>query len=306
MGLSAAFIAFPQNVFMPMRLAVSVLAVCALPLLAGCGSDGGSEAERMAEEHEGDTPTATEAAQAPETPVEGRTVTYGKQNGTDRTGYLAVPANADSVRSARGGDALPGIVVIHEWWGLNDNVRAATRRLAGEGYRALAVDLYGDAVAETPDSAQALMGQAMGEPSRLVENVLDGRAYLTSEADAPRTALLGWCFGGGMTYRALADEASAFDAAVAYYGTPDPLAGEALQALETPILAHFGTQDQAVPIDAARRFRERAGDAGKSLAYHEYDAGHAFANPSGESYEPAAAEQAWTRTTDFLRTHLTR
>ena len=289
-----------------MRVDGFVLILCTLPLLIGCGSDGGSEAERMAEEHEGDTPTATEAAQAPKIPVEGRTVTYGQQNGTARTGYLAAPADVDSVRSARGGDALPGIVVIHEWWGLNDNVRAATRRLAGEGYRALAVDLYGGAVAETPDSAQALMGQAMREPSRLVENVRDGRAYLSSEADAPRTALLGWCFGGGMTYRTLAEEASAFDAAVAYYGTPDPLAGEALQALETPILAHFGTQDQAVPIDAARKFRDRMEDAGTSLAYHEYDAGHAFANPSGESYEPAAAEQAWTRTTDFLQTHLTR
>ena len=258
----------------------------------------------MAEEHEGDTPTATEAAQAPEIPVEGRTVTYTQQNGTDQTGYLAVPANEDSVRSAHGGDALPGIVVIHEWWGLNDNVRAATRRLAGEGYRALAVDLYGNAVAETPDSAQALMGRAMRDASRLVENVLDGRAYLTSETGAPRTALLGWCFGGGMTYRTLANDASGFDAAVAYYGTPEPLSGTALQELETPILAHFGTEDQAVSIDAARGFRDRMEDTGKSLSYHEYDAGHAFANPSGESYQPAAAGQAWTRTTDFLRTHL--
>lgn len=258
----------------------------------------------MAEEHEGDTPTATEAAQAPAVPVEGRTVSYGQQNGTDLTGYLAAPANVDSVRSARDADALPGIVVIHEWWGLNDNVRAATRRLAGEGYRALAVDLYGDAVAETPDSAQALMGRAMEDPAPLVENVLAGRSYLASEAGVPRTAVLGWCFGGGMTYRALANEASAFEAAVAYYGTPDPLSGDALQALETPVLAHFGTQDQAVSIDAARRFRDRMNDAGTSLSYHEYDAGHAFANPSGESYDPDAAEQAWTRTTDFLRTHL--
>jgi dienelactone hydrolase len=150
------------------------------------------------------------------------------------------------------------------------------------------VDLYGGAVAETPDSAQALMGQAMREPSRLVENVRDGRAYLSSEADAPRTALLGWCFGGGMTYRTLAEEASAFDAAVAYYGTPDPLAGEALQALETPILAHFGTQDQAVPIDAARKFRDRMEDAGTSLAYHEYER----TSPGRRSRGPASTSGA--------------
>jgi len=258
----------------------------------------------MADEHEGDTPTATEAAQRPAIPVDGRTVTYWQQDGSDVTGYLAAPTNADSVRSARGVDALPGIVVIHEWWGLNDNVRAATRRLAGEGYRALAVDLYGNAVAKTPDSAQALMGRAMENPERQVENVLAGRAYLSAEADAPRTAVLGWCFGGGMTYRTLATDPAVFDAAVAYYGTPEPLSGDALQALETPVLAHFGTQDQAVSIDAARSFRDRMNDAEKSLSYHEYDAGHAFANPSGERYNPAAADTAWTRTTDFLRRHL--
>lgn len=258
----------------------------------------------MAEEHAGDTPTATDAAQAPTIPVESRTVSYWTQDGSDVTGYLAAPANADSVLSARESDALPGIVVIHEWWGLNENVRAATRRLAGEGYRTLAVDLYDGAVAETPDSAQALMGRAMKAPSQLVENVVAARAYLTAEMDAPRTAVLGWCFGGGMTYRTLASSPSAFDAAVAYYGNPEPLSGDALQALNTPILAHFGTQDQAVSIESARRLRDRMTEAGKSLSYHEYDAGHAFANPSGDSYEPAAADRAWSRTTAFLQTHL--
>ena len=258
----------------------------------------------MAEEHEGDTPMATEAAQAPAIPVEGRTVTYGQQDGTDLTGYLAAPANVDSVRSARGTEALPGIVVIHEWWGLNENIRAATRRLAGQGYRALAVDLYNDAVAETPDSAQAIMGRVMETPSRLVANVNMGRSYLESDADAPRTAVLGWCFGGGMTFRTLANAPTDFDAAVAYYGNPEPLTGEAQQALDVPVMAHFGTQDQAVSIDAARSLRDRMESAGKALSYHEYEAGHAFANPSGESYDAEAAEQAWRRTTEFLQTHL--
>jgi len=286
-----------------MRSSVILFLLSSL-FLMGCGADQNSEADRMAEEHEGDTPTATDAAQAPAIPVEGRTVSYWDQSGSDVTGYLAAPANVDSVLSTRESDALPGIVVIHEWWGLNENVRAATRRLAGEGYRTLAVDLYGGAVAETPDSAQALMGRAMEAPSQLVENVKAARAYLSAETDAPRTAVLGWCFGGGMTYRTLASGPAAFDAAVAYYGNPEPLLGDALQALETPVLAHFGTQDQAVSIESARRLRDRMTEAGKSLAYHEYDAGHAFANPSGESYEPAAAKEAWSRTTSFLKTHL--
>lgn len=258
----------------------------------------------MAEEHEGDTPTATEAAQAPAIPVEGDTVTYGEQDGTDLTGYLAEPASVDSVLDARDADALPGIVVIHEWWGLNDNIRAAARRLAGEGYRALAVDLYGDTVAETPDSAQALMEEAMDAPEQLVDNINMGRSYLTSETDAPRTAVLGWCFGGGLTFRTLANVPSEYDAAVAYYGTPEPLGDEALEALDTPVLAHFGTEDRAVSIEEARSFRDRAEEAGAPVTYHEYEAGHAFANPSGEQYDADAAEQAWGRTSDFLQTHL--
>ncbi|MFO8099081.1 MAG: dienelactone hydrolase family protein [Salinibacter sp.] len=283
-----------------------ILSLFVSALIAGCGGDGetSSEAERMAEEHEGDTPTATEAAQAPAIPVEGRTVSYGEGDGTELTGYLAEPANVDSVLSARDADALPGIVVIHEWWGLNDNIRAATRRLAGEGYRALAVDLYGDAVAESPDSAQALMGRAMEAPEQLVENVNTGRSYLASDADAPRTAVLGWCFGGGMTFRTLANDPVAYDAAVAYYGTPEPLQGEALQALETPVLSHFGTDDQAVSIEEARSFRDRAEEADAPVTVHEYEAGHAFSNPSGDRYDAEAAEEAWERTTEFLEMHL--
>jgi len=263
----------------------------------------------MADEHEGDTPTATHAARAPAIPVEGQPVAYGETDGGEPiTGYRAVPEARDSVLSARGlnpkTDALPGLVVIHEWWGLNDNVRAATRRLAGEGYRALAVDLYGGVVAQTPDSAQALVQDAMETPDRLVANVNQARTYLISEEDVPAVGLLGWCFGGGMTTRTLATGPDAFDAAVVYYGTPDPLSGEALKQLQTPVLAHFGTQDGAIPIKEARAFRDRMETAGKSLSYHEYEAGHAFANPSGERYDAEAASQAWSRTTAFLETHL--
>ena len=79
---------------------------------------------------------------------------------------------------------------------------------------------------------------------------------------------------------------------------------DVLRQTTTPVLAHFGRKDQAVSIETARTFESRFEEAGADGAIHYYDAGHAFANPSGESYEPEAAEQAWTRTTDFLAQHL--
>ena len=278
-------------------------------LLIGCGTDGDSESDRMAEEHEDETPTASEGARAPEVPVTGESVAYTQTaEGEPVEGYAAAPSSPDSVLQAHGmdpsSDRLPGVVVIHEWWGLNDNVRTATRRLAGQGYRALAVDVYEGAVANTPDSAQVLMKRAMGEQEAIMANLQDAHDYLRSEADAPRVAVMGWCFGGGRTFDAVAAAPAQYDAAVAYYGSPESMTTDILEETTTPLLAHFGRNDQAVSPDVAEDFQSRFEEAGAEGAIHFYDAGHAFANPSGDSYEPEAAEQAWSRTTDFLGRHL--
>ena len=262
----------------------------------------------MAEGHEGDTPTATKAAREPTVPVEAREVSYGNTaDGTPITGYLAVPATPDSVLAARDRDpsvdALPGLVVVHEWWGLNDNMRTATRRLAGEGYRALAVDLYADSTAQTPKRAQALMKQATSTPEALMANLRAAHDHLQPNG-ASRVGVLGWCFGGGMTFRALADRPAAFDVAVPYYGTPAPLTAAVLQNLETPVLAHFGRKDNVVPPKQVEALRARLADTEADVQIYEYDAGHAFANPSGKNYNAAAARNAWDRTTTVLQEHL--
>lgn len=294
---------------MAMSLRSAPFIVVALLLLVGCGTDGDSEADRMAEEHENETPTASEGARAPDIPVTAETVAYtqtAEENAVE--GYVAAPSNPDSVLQAHGmdpsSDRLPGVVVIHEWWGLNDNVRTATRRLAGQGYRALAVDVYQGAVANTPDSAQALMKRAMGQEEQLLANLQNAHDYLRSEADAPRVAVLGWCFGGGRTFDAVAAAPTQYDAAVAYYGSPESMTTDILEQTTTPLLSHFGRNDQAVSPDIAEAFQSRFEEAGAEGAVHFYDAGHAFANPSGDSYEPEAAEQAWSRTTDFLEQNL--
>lgn len=288
-----------------------ILLICAVGFGSGCEDPNSSpsSAEQMSEGHEGDTPTATEATREPTVPVETKEVTYAEMaDGSSVTGYHAVPANADSMLSARGLDttvaSLPGIVVIHEWWGLNDNIRAAARRLAGEGYRVLAVDLYGGAVAETPDNAQSLMKEATSSPDQLIANLQGAHEYLEEKEGAPRVAVLGWCFGGGMTFRAVADRPTAFDAAVAYYGTPEAMTTDVLDKLNTPVLAHFGRTDEVVSTDQVEALQSRLEGRDANVQIHQYDAGHAFANPSGEQYDAEAAQNAWMRTTDFLRTHL--
>ena len=295
-----------------MTLRAAAFLLAAVLLGGACTSEtsrDGVSAEAMAEGHEGDTPVATGAARAPAAPVEDEVVTYGQtDDGTPITGYLARPSNPDSVLRAHGRtpgtDALPGLVVIHEWWGLNDNVRAATRRLAGEGYRALAVDLYGDSTAQTPQQAQSLMQAATGDPGQIAANLRTAHQYLQTEGGAARVGVMGWCFGGGMTFRAVADRPTAFDAAVAYYGTPEAMTAPVLEQLTTPVLAHFGREDQVVPPKQVEAFRSRLDGRAVEIQIYMYDAGHAFANPSGESYDAEAAERAWGRTTEFLRSHL--
>lgn len=263
----------------------------------------------MADGHQGDTPTATDATRAPEIPITTKTVSYTQTPDGDAVeGYLAAPERPDSVLSAHGRDPssahLPGIVVIHEWWGLNDNIRAATRRLAGQGYRALAVDLYRGATASSPDSAQALTKSALSRRDQLMANLRAAHDHLRSEAEAPQVAVLGWCFGGSRTFDTVAAAPTRYDAAVAYYGSPEPVTASVLDTLTTPVLAHFGRQDEVVSMKAVRGFQSRLETADATVQVHLYDAGHAFANPSGESYDREAAGEAWSRTTKFLRTHL--
>ena len=132
-------------------------------LLAACADTDADYADRMAHEHAGETPTATAATNGPDSlDVIAEEVVYASLGGTPVTGYLARPEGAAS-------EPLPGLIVIQEWWGLNDNIRAMTRRLAAEGYAALAVDLYEGRVAQTADSARAYVEEAMANEERLTE-----------------------------------------------------------------------------------------------------------------------------------------
>lgn len=281
-------------------------------VVAGCGGEETSESysDDMAEQHEDDRPEATAAAREPMIPVNASVVSYATTDaGESLTGYIAAPENPDSVLAARGmdpeTDALPGVVVIHEWWGLNDNIRAATRRIAGEGYRALAVDLYDGSVAETPDAARGLMQQAMANPDRVVANLSAANAYLREEGRAPRTAVMGWCFGGAMTLNAAINEPQGYEGAVVYYGRVADIQQEEIEPISFPVIGFFGREDSSIPVESVQEFETMMMEAGNDIEIHIYDdAGHAFANPSGTNFNPEAARDAWDRTTAFLQQQL--
>ncbi|WP_437777306.1 dienelactone hydrolase family protein [Sorangium sp. So ce1097] len=208
--------------------------------------------------------------------------------------YLSLPKDAKP--------PIPGVVVIHEWWGLNEHIKHWTDRLAEDGYAALAVDLYGGKVATTPDDAMTAMKAV--DAARGIETVRAAHRFLTTDArvSAPRTGSIGWCFGGAWSLRLAMNEPE-LDAAVIYYGrlVTDPAK---LQAIKAPVLGVFGDRDEGIPPQVVNEFDKALHEAGVEHEVLRYDADHAFANPSGERYDTKAAADAWEKVRRFLAAKL--
>ena len=222
-------------------------------------------------------------------PLKGTTVEIAKSKA-----YLSIPEGAKA--------PMPGIVVIHEWWGLNDHVKHWADRLAAEGYAAVAVDLYEGKVATTPDEANAAMKKV--DPARSKEILLAALAFLKDDprVQAPKRASIGWCFGGKQSLQ-LALAAPDLDAAVMYYGHP-VLEPEALMPMKARLLGIFGTKDKSIPPETVKAFEEALTKANKEHIIESYEAEHAFANPSGAKYDEENASKAWERVQWFLAKHL--
>jgi carboxymethylenebutenolidase len=207
-------------------------------------------------------------------------------------GFLAKP-------SAEG--SYPGVVMIHEWWGLNDNIRNEAQRLAREGYVVLAVDLYNQKVAQNPDEARALVGAF--DQEQAIKNMLAAKAYLQEKEMVTKIASLGWCFGGGQSLQ-LTLNSDDLDATVIYYGRLATDKDE-LKVIDWPVLGIFASEDQGIPVNIVREFEASLNDLGVENEIHIYEgADHAFANPSGDRYNMEAAEDAWEKTLSFLDKNL--
>jgi carboxymethylenebutenolidase len=253
--------------------------------------------EAMAQEHAEDVAQPSPAAQVePARDVTGERLAYAEVENELVYGYFAYPS--DMV------EPLPAIIMIHEWWGLNDNVRAMAERLAGEGYIVLAVDMFGGAVATSPEAARQLMLQVVEEPQSASTNIEQAYGFVNDVAGAPSIASLGWCFGGGWSLNTAMLFPDDLDGVVIYYGqvTDDE---EKLRPINAPILGFFGDADRGISVESVESFKQSLKRLRMKHEIHVYPgAGHAFANPTGNNYKPEFAEDAWRKTLTFLQQNL--
>jgi carboxymethylenebutenolidase len=223
------------------------------------------------------------------------TVRY--KSGADEASALLV--------TPEGKGPFPGVVVIQEWWGLNDWVKDQARALAKEGYVALAVDLYRGKVATKQEDAHQFM---MGLPQdRALSDLVGGVAFLSARPDVrkDRIGSLGWCMGGMYSLKLAVNEPK-LAAVVAYYGAP-PTKDDDIAKIKAPVLGNYGGDDQGPAPDQVKAFEAAMKKAGKAIDVKIYDgAGHAFANVNNPwgGYREAAAKDAWARTLAFFAANL--
>jgi carboxymethylenebutenolidase len=206
-------------------------------------------------------------------------------------GYLALPDSSGP---------HPALVVIHEWWGLNDWVKEETRKFADQGYVALAVDLYRGKSTASPDEAHELM---RGLPQdRAIRDMRAAFAFLAARGDVNRNKIgsVGWCMGGGLSLQLAIHEPKLAACAVNYGAMPTDAAD--IAKIHAPLLGNFGAEDRGITPDDVRAFERTMKAANKSIDVKIYDgAGHAFENPDNKAgYRPDAAADAWSRMVDFF------
>ena len=199
---------------------------------------------------------------------------------------------------------FPALIVVHEYWGLNDWVKDQASKLADQGYEALAIDLYRGKVATTPDMAHELM---RGVPEDRAKRDLHAAfVFLQSQPNVNknRVGSIGWCMGGGYSLDVALEEPT-LAADVINYGHLVTDA-DSIKKINAPVLGLFGAKDQGITPDAVHKFEAAMKQQGKKVEIRIYDdAGHAFENPNNkEGYRPADTTDAWQRTVRFLEENL--
>ena len=208
-------------------------------------------------------------------------------------GYLALPPSGSG----------PGVVVVQEWWGLTDHIADVADRLAAEGFVALAPDLFGGRTTHDADEAGRLMtelpvDQAARDLGGAVDLLLGHDAVSSSTVGA-----VGFCMGGGFVLLLAAQQGARVSAAVPYYGV-GPAVPSTYTGLTAAVQGHYGERDDFYPAaDARAQEQQIRTESGAEVAFHFYDAGHAFHNDTNamSTYSPEDAQLAWSRTLDFLR-----
>ena len=217
-------------------------------------------------------------------------------NGSEAHGYLATPS------SGRG----PGVIVIQEWWGLTDHIASVADRLAGEGFVALAPDLFGGKVAHDADEAGRLLTELpVDRAARDLAGAVDfllGHEAVTSQ----KVGAIGFCMGGGFVLLLAAQQGERIGAAVPFYGV-GPGVPSTYTGVRAPVQGHYAEQDTMYPAEQARQLENQIREeSGMPVEFFYYDAGHAFHNDENliGTYDEADAKLAWGRAAEFLRANL--
>jgi carboxymethylenebutenolidase len=224
-----------------------------------------------------------------------------------QTSMVSFKSEAEKVSAflaePEGSGPFPAMIVIHEWWGLNERVKKVAKEFAGKGYVALAIDLYRGKVTSDPMEAHELFrGLPQDRALRDLKAAVD---YLQDRANVKKDKIgsIGWCMGGGYSLL-LAVNSPELAASVIYYGRliTDQ---EMLKKISAPIIGFFGEDDRGIPADSVKAFEQTAKDLGKKVKVHIYpQAGHAFALSGSPAYRETAANDAWQRTWEFLAAQL--
>ena len=207
------------------------------------------------------------------------------------------PANAYFIAAKKKSNKY--LIVIQEWWGLNDNVKMESDKYYTDlgDVNVIAVDMYDGKVAATPDSAMKLMrGADMGRMTAIMQGAIK---YAGSKASIYS---VGWCFGGMWSLQTAILAGPQAKGSVMYYGRPESNM-EKLKSIQCDIIGFFGNLDQSPSPTMVNDFEKNMKEAGKNLSVNRYQAGHGFANPSNPSYNAAAKEDAYAKAIAFLKAH---
>jgi carboxymethylenebutenolidase len=211
-------------------------------------------------------------------------------NGKKGTGYFATPPS---------GEGMP-LIVIQEWWGLNDHIKSVTDRFAAKGFMALAPDLYHGAVATEPDEAgKAMMGLDLARAAKDLSGAVD---ELIARSSNGKVAVVGFCMGGGLALTLACQRPDAINACVPFYGViPWPDAQPDYSQIKADVQGHYATKDTFATPEQVALLTKTLRSQGNGVEMYSYDADHAFFNDTRpEVYVEKHALEAFRRTCSFL------
>lgn len=267
-------------------------------LLAACQPVSGTPRPVTEATPTGEGVGAPETSQTTEEGLIAEMVEYAGPDGDMLPGYLARP---------EGEGPYPAVIVLQEWWGLNEHIKDVARRMAQQGYVALAPDLYKGQVATEPDEARKLVMEL--DMPAAVQEIGSAADFLLAQetVSGEQVGIMGFCMGGGLVLQSVRADGEAgagrYGAAVAFYGTP--LNPDEAAQVKTPVLGLYGADDGGIPATAVNMMAEALTAAGVDNEVHIYEgAPHAFFNDTRDSYRPEAAADAWQRTLDWFGKYL--